>query len=230
MTAPKWISRLSLRRDDGATGALVGLLQRSANDAGAHELIWSLFGDDPARKRDFLYRAEDMGAGQSGFLCVSARPPEDRHALWNIEVKPYDPVVEAGQILSFVLRANPTVTRDGKRHDVVMDMKRRLGKQPKPSEAEISSNAEIWQAAGEKWLADRAGRLGAELLACRADGYRVLRFKRGRGKETGQISLASLDLSGRFRVVDPKALRRALFEGVGHGKAWGCGLLLVKPG
>lgn len=57
----------------------------------------------------------------------------------------------------------------------------------------------------------------------RAEGYEQ---HRGKG---GALRLSSVDISGRLRVSDPAALQRALFGGIGHGKAFGCGLLLVRP-
>lgn len=39
----------------------------------------------------------------------------------------------------------------------------------------------------------------------------------------------TVDSSGRLRVVDPVAMQQALFGGIGHATAFGCGLLLVRP-
>jgi CRISPR system Cascade subunit CasE len=213
------ISRLRLRRDSPAAMRVLGGML----DAGrAHRLLWTLFADGGDGRRDFLFRAgQGPHSADGDFLIVSSRPPEDERGLWTIEAKPYDPYLAAGQRLSFKLRANPTVMRDGKRHDVVTDRKRRLG------DTRVETNAEIWEAAGRDWLAARAPRLGIALTALRADAYRVERLARPGGARPATI--ASLDLSGALIVDDPVMLRAALFAGVGHGKAWGCGLLLVKP-
>jgi len=219
-----FISRLTFRREPGALKALVGILRQGLDDSGrAHRLLWTLFAEGgDGVKRNFLFRA---GGGpcspDEDFLVVSARPPRDPFGFWNVETKSYDPHLTPGRTLAFKLRANPTVTRAGKRHDVVMDRKRTMGK------VREATNAEIWEQAGRDWLDARAARLGVALLVCRADGYRVHRIRRA-GKRT-PISIATLDLSGRLRVEDPEKLTIALFSGVGHGKAWGCGLLLVKP-
>jgi len=218
------ISRLTFRRDTGTLKALVGILRSGRDDPGqAHRLLWSLFAEDGAAKRDFMFRQGGGPHSPDGdFLVVSARPPADPLGVWKIESKPYDPRFAPGDILAFKLRANPTIARKGKRHDVVMDRKRSLGK------IRDATNAEIWEQAGHDWLDARAPRFGFELLGCRANGYRVHRIRRGGGEPA--VSIATLDLSGRLRVVDSGKLRTALFAGVGRGKAWGCGLLLVRPG
>jgi CRISPR system Cascade subunit CasE len=76
------------------------------------------------------------------------------------------------------------------------------------------------------WLLARCERLGITAdnpESVRAEGYEL---HRGKG---GTLRLSTVDFSGRLRVLDPVALRRALFAGVGHGKAFGCGLLLLRP-
>ncbi len=217
-----FMSRLTLRRDTGAKGALLDLLRDGLDAARAHRVLWTLFGDDASRRRDFLFRRGRGPRSPDGdFLVVSERAPHDGQDLWSVEIKPYEPEFTTGQHLVFKLRANPTVTRGKMRHDVVMDAKRRLG-----SDREMA-NAELWESEGKKWLEARAARLGVTLGVCRADGYTVERFRRGAGK--GEISIAMLDISGTLEVRDPDLLRAALFHGVGHAKIWGCGLLLVKP-
>jgi CRISPR system Cascade subunit CasE len=54
---------------------------------------------------------------------------------------------------------------------------------------------------------------------------RTLRFRRG--QQTVTLRVATFD--GRFRVVDPTALRAALVNGIGRAKAYGCGLMTLAP-
>jgi CRISPR system Cascade subunit CasE len=49
---------------------------------------------------------------------------------------------------------------------------------------------------------------------------------RGKG---GALRVSTVDFSGQLRVEDADAFRRTLFTGIGHAKAFGCGLLLVRP-
>ncbi|MEO9331477.1 type I-E CRISPR-associated protein Cas6/Cse3/CasE [Pseudomonas guguanensis] len=186
-----------------------------------HALIWRLFPGDGAA-RDFIFRRlED----ERSFYVVSARPPQSDSGLFQIQSKPYVPKLEAGDRLRFDLRANPTVSirhEDGRsrRHDVLMNAKRSAA-----SDACERLN-EVVQAAGQKWLLERAERWG---LAIQEDsvlqaGYRQNRLRR----KGGNIEYSSLDYQGMAQVIDPQRLARALLEGVGHSKGFGCGLLLVK--
>jgi CRISPR system Cascade subunit CasE len=163
------------------------------------------------------------------FYLLSLREPDAEHALLRVESKPYYPQLGVGETLSFSLRANPTHTRktDGenakrrKRDDVVMHLKQRY-KQSTPDD--MPSEAELAQEAGEEWLIRQGLRHGFEVLAVRADNYRQPRLG-GRGRD---IRYSSLDFTGLLRVNQPEAFTRALLQGIGPAKAFGCGLLLVR--
>jgi CRISPR system Cascade subunit CasE len=60
----------------------------------------------------------------------------------------------------------------------------------------------------------------------RVDAYRQHRLARG-ADEQG-ITLSTVDLSGTLQVIDAARFEQALLGGIGHGKAFGCGLLLVR--
>lgn len=123
-------------------------------------------------------------------------------------------------------------------HDVLMAAKKRLG-HPLPEEASAVQRAELCKAmddAAREWLESRAENWG--LQVCRRDdplndelkpaldwsGYRQHRLHH-RGK---QVEFSSLDYQGIAEVNDPEKLNRALTQGVGRAKAFGCGLLVVR--
>jgi len=82
------------------------------------------------------------------------------------------------------------------------------------------------------WLTARAARHGFA-LASQQDGSpnvrlhqrRTQSFRRGMGTVT--ITTATYD--GVLEVTDAEAFRRALTTGIGHAKAYGCGLLTLAP-
>lgn len=210
------ISKVSLREGDGPAGVLAKLLTRRDDAYSRHELIWSLFAGRNGAARDFLYR--EVEGRKPSWIVVSARPPADETGLWRIETKPYAPALAAGRRLGFVLRANATVTRDGERHDVVMAAMKRDG----------LDRAEAIERAGGAWLERQGARDGfaIERARLRIGGYMRHRFERPGGKE---MVLAALDFEGFLTVTDAEAFARTLTAGLGRGKAFGFGLMLVRP-
>ena len=55
------------------------------------------------------------------------------------------------------------------------------------------------------------------------DGYTQHREK------GGELRYSTLDFSGTLTVTAPDAFKVALRQGVGRAKAFGCGLLLIRP-
>ncbi|CCG08637.1 type I-E CRISPR-associated protein Cas6/Cse3/CasE [Pararhodospirillum photometricum] len=230
---PWTLSRVSIRKTV-ATRALVGLLLPEGPDkpvapATGHRLIWSLFADAPDRSRDFLWRALDPGR----FLVLSHRPPCDPHGLFDIDTKPFDVRFRAGQRLDFSLRANPTVARrrEGRRSqrcDVVMNALHALP----PDEDRRTARPRLEREQGVAWLEARAAACGFALARhddtplVRVTGYRPHRLARS-GAEP--LRFSSLDLDGTLTVIDPERLYASIQRGIGSGKAFGCGLLLVRP-
>ena len=97
----------------------------------------------------------------------------------------------------FRLQANPTVTRQGKRYGL----------------------------AGEEqqldWLTRQGERHGFVVEAALVTASDVLSSRKG----DNRISLQRACFEGRLRVSEPAAFRSALEQGIGPGKAFGCGLL-----
>jgi CRISPR system Cascade subunit CasE len=216
-----WLTRAELRRDEPAQKAIARmLLDEGARDVG-HRLIWSLFTDDPDAKRDFLYREAEVGR----FLILSERPPADPAGMWRIQSKAYAPSLTPGLRLGFALRANPAQSvkipgRDrGVRVDAVMHAK---------SRADGSFGPEEIEAAALAWLFAREARLGVafDRDRCSAGGYHQISIARPRARP---IRHSVIDFDGVLEVVEPTLLADALARGVGKARAYGCGLLLLRP-
>jgi CRISPR system Cascade subunit CasE len=197
-----------------------------------HQLAWALFSDQYERERDFIYRWETDGPTPL-LYTVSQRKPVDREGLFQIKTKPYEPSLNVGQPLAFSLRANAVVKRRDENdrqqvHDVVMDLKHQLRESDEWDDGDVSQ-AELVQRAGVAWLESRAEQYGFHLAdgMVRAESYRKHQFKKPRNRR--KVTFVTIDFQGRFEVADVERFRRALYEGVGPTKAYGCGLLMVRP-
>lgn len=219
-----------IRLDPGADTARLARELAWGSAYREHQLLWRLFDDDPDARRDFLFRREDA-AELPQYFVLSQRKPEDRRGLWRVETKAYQPRLYTGQRLGFSLRANPVVTRrdaEGRhcRHDIVMDAK----KSPRWAEtapAQRESLPQLIQEAGSRWLQPRLARLGAQVRSHRAEGYR--QHKTYKGRAAKPIGYSTLDFTGSLTVTDPEAFGQVLRQGIGPAKAFGCGLLLIRP-
>lgn len=224
-----YLSKISLRPDAGDIRPFWRLIRNSYD---VHTLIWDIFGDDPERKRDFLFRTQYEERLPS-FLVLSSRQPENRYDVWNIQSRRYEPVLSIGQKLSFILRANPVRARTDengrmKRHDVVMDAKKRLETEKKPF-SDRPDEAEIVQKAGFVWLATRGEAHGFSIEEgmVRADGYLQHRLKKPKGG--CEVRFSTIEFSGLLTVEDPERFLSMLYQGIGPSKGFGCGLMLIKP-
>lgn len=198
-----------------------------------HQWLWQLFPAPGGTPRDFLYRRHDI-EGMPRYYVVSKRPPQQESNAWNIQTQSYKPKLEAGDRLRFDLRANPVVThgRDGKskRHDVVMQEKTRLLRERGLARwqdwqgEDKPALYELVRSTCGAWLKSRAIRLGFEINeeSLAVDGYQQ------HSGQKGEMRFSTVDFSGELSVVGPEPFGGALRDGIGHAKAFGCGLLLVR--
>ncbi|MDD0811737.1 type I-E CRISPR-associated protein Cas6/Cse3/CasE [Curvibacter sp. RS43] len=201
-----------------------------------HQWLWRWFPAPDGSARDFLFRRHEVD-GLTRFYVVSQREPQALGGTWQVQTRDYEPWLEPGSRWQFELRANPVVRheRDGKskRHDVVMNAKKILlaerGLQHwnewkgegKPSMRDLAQNA------CEKWLCQRASGAGFDVAVedLSVEAYVQHKVKGG----DRDLQFSTVDLAGQLTVTDPQAFQRTLLNGLGAGKAFGCGLLLVKP-
>lgn len=229
MTGTQYLSRVQLKRD-APISALAPLLLGDTNGGGpsglpGHHLVWSLFADRADRRRDFLWREMQTGV----FLMLSARRPNDPHGLFDIaEPKPFQPVLIAGDRLTFSLRANPVVRRReasrrrSAKHDVVMDALRAI-----PAGERASRRFEFVRERGFAWLERQAGKAGFETQGggVQIEGYEQHRVAR---QGAAPMVFSTLDFTGSLTVIDPNVFLAAMARGFGAAKAYGCGLMLIR--
>jgi len=231
-----FLSRARLRRDVPAAALWRELAPRDDDKrvATSHRLVWTLFADSPDRERDFLWREAAPGT----FYFLSTRAPEDRHNLFEIDPpKLFAPQLRVGDVLQFSLRANATVARRpqgasgervrGKPSDVVMDALYRI---PKGREREAARRDAIGTA-GLNWLRARGQGSGFRLPEDATDdgagcltSYRVVQLDH----RNTRMRLGVLDFEGKLLVDEPARFLEAIARGFGRGKAFGCGLMMIR--
>lgn len=188
-----------------------------------HQWLWRFFPSAEGAPRDHIFRRSDQGQSMR-FYVVSKRAPEPFSEAWSVRTKPYAPQLQAGDELEFELKANPVVTRQHegkhKRHDVVMDAKRR-------AQAEgiaPASGYALLRSACAAWLQSQGSRHG---FGFDEEDLSVDCYAQHAAKQ-GQLRFSSVEFRGRLTVTQPEAFQAMLVNGLGHAKAFGCGLMLVR--
>ncbi|MBU2533598.1 MAG: type I-E CRISPR-associated protein Cas6/Cse3/CasE [Alphaproteobacteria bacterium] len=204
----------------------------------AHRILWLLFSDDPAARRDFLFRDE----GEGTYLILSRRPPPDPHNLFDLDTKDFEPKLSPGDHLRFALRANPTrATKSpeaspkpgpngrvrGKRVDVVMHALKSVTQTDWAAETGRAFERDrIARETVNQWLAKRGEGSGFKLVGeAEVSSYAQIPLERKRGRAAG---FSQVDTSGVIEVTDPVAFLAQLETGFGSAKAFGCGLMLIR--
>ena len=232
MKAPIYLSRLSLKRSSDV-GPLISVLQPTGPSAQVeidHKLVWSAMppalqdahGPGSNGGTPFLWRRDDTPGG----YYVLGPAPSARSALFEVETKPFEANLAAGDRLEFVLRLNATVDRrtggrNGKREraDVAMDLLRAVPARNVPQSGKGAHRR-------QRPMACRP--LGRRRVHARRAASRRLSgdaFSRHR-TEAGRIGV--FDLRGLLSVTQPEMFLARLAGGFGRAKAFGCGLMLIR--
>ena len=212
-----------------------------------HQWLWKFFPSGADQTRDFIFRRHELEQ-MPRFYVVSQRPPTAFSEAWQVQSRDYDPQLQVGQRLSFQLRANPVISKKNgagksQRHDVVMQAKKQLleehglGKGAKWADWKDESSKpllyELVQKHCAEWLDGVAKRNGFEIALtneeesqCKLqiDAYEQSKV----AKRDHNIRFSAVDFSGELMVTNPELFQSALLNGLGHAKAFGCGLLLVR--
>ncbi len=145
-----YLSRITLHTSELSPAQLLHLVERG--EYVMHQWLWDLF--PGGKERQFLYRREEL-QGAFRFFVLSQEQPA-ASAIFDVQTRPFAPTLSAGQTLRFNLRANPTVCKNGKRHDLLMEAKRQRktqGDSPGYLVLSAAGGADVVGApGGAKWL------------------------------------------------------------------------------
>ncbi|MFI7609310.1 type I-E CRISPR-associated protein Cas6/Cse3/CasE [Micromonospora sp. NPDC049366] len=194
-----------------------------------HAAVRAAFAEPEDHERDgsrTLWRLDTSAPGRMLLYIVSPGRPDLTHLVeqagWPTTeawvTRDYDGLLDSlhpGQTWAFRLTANPS--HSGRK---TADAKETQRFGYLREEEQIG------------WLTNRATRHGFT-IATQHDGRpnlhlhhrRTQSFKRG----LGTVTLTTVTYDGILQVADANAFRQTLTRGIGHAKAYGCGLLTLAP-
>jgi CRISPR system Cascade subunit CasE len=191
------------------------------NSYDLHRQLWRLFpGEEKETRKNgeemrqgFLFRIEENQTGRPARLLVqSRRAPEAASGVVLIGTREIQPQPVAGQRLAFLLTANPVKT--------ITDTQRDAKPGKKSEKCRVPLIKEEDQ---REWIARKFADAG-EIEAVNVLPHAPIYFRKGnRGGK-----LVSVTFEGVLCVSDPARMTELLVNGIGHAKAFGCGLLLVR--
>jgi CRISPR system Cascade subunit CasE len=172
---------------------------------------WSVYGHSAMSAEELIRTAELVGTPE--MLSVIS--------LAEMRGKPLPTQIEPGRRIGFEIRLSPTTRADGREQDVWVSRM----KQAAPADGELLERPALTreEAYGE-WFARRLGG-AAELEVVRMTAFRQASMVRSGNRFTAP----EIVLQGTLRVTDPEAFRALHEGGIGRGKAYGFGLLLLRP-
>jgi CRISPR system Cascade subunit CasE len=205
----------------------------------AHQLAWKAFPGVPHGERPFLFSLDERG-GHHSLLVQSTTAPDwsflDGSA--RVQTKTFDPgrIPEATP-LKFFLRANPTVDRQGyqsgkQRIGVGLNPRLVFERMGRPHDAPRSpEEVAAWRR--EEligWLTRQADRHGFVVERCEPGPIVARRVIRDPKARQATMTFHEVEFTGTLQVADTNTFGAACARGVGRGRAFGYGLLMVRPG
>ncbi|MDY6054508.1 type I-E CRISPR-associated protein Cas6/Cse3/CasE [Micrococcus sp.] len=183
-----------------------------------------------------LWRVDQDGQRHTLYL-VGPREPDLTHVVeqagwagegWSsVDYSPFLSRLRRGQQWGFRLTANPV-------HSVSSGSGKRGKILPHVTPAQQT-----------QWLKERSSRWGFSLmdqegqpvedgqdspLLVTVTARRDERFgRRAEGEERQKVTLRMAQFDGALQIEDPERLRTALTAGMGRAKAYGCGLMTLRP-
>jgi CRISPR system Cascade subunit CasE len=164
-----------------------------------HQQVFKVAGPDARYARFSTYA-----------LVVSPQVPDIE------ECKRYEPKIANGELLSFSVHASVERRVEGKGYDPVARVRH----------AEQLSWSDASHRVAMEWLTRQGEAHGFGLEVLADASYEPVSCVRPRDRRG--ISHAALRMSGTLKVIDSERFGRALICGIGRGRAWGLGLLLVR--
>lgn len=224
-----WATRHRLLSPDGDYGYAL------------HALLSAAFGDLAPKPFHYLggrqgllaYTSADLGMLR---MNASLAPPDVARALGldHLDARPFPNAWRAGQCLGFEARIRPVVRgKDGRERDAYLH-----AVEGTVDTGQIAGNGSIAQRTViyKDWLEKQFGLDGAaQIVEAHLDSFRLTRVLRKAGssdngkRKTTNNAGPDVVFKGHLQVGDAPAFNRLLERGVGRHRAFGFGMLLLRP-
>jgi len=190
---------------------------------GMHRRIMSLFpsdaGPDPRARFGILFRTEDAPTGPH-LLIQSTHEPDTTllpHGYGTTLTRPLDALIDAirpGLTIRYRCAASP-VRKPGATTRALYNL---------PPVVPLTG------AAADEWWLRQADQSGLKPLTHHSRPLDAVRGERRPNDTPPQrIRHARTQFDGTAAIIDTDQLRTAVLNGIGRGKAYGCGLLSIAP-
>lgn len=218
-----WLTRLTpspasplARRELGAAGQI-----------SLHRRVMSLFPDDipdQARTRfGVLFRVEDTPAGSHLLIQSNQQPTTDRlpNDYGTLISRPLDQLLDAltsGRTIRYRCTASP-VRKPGATTRTLYQL---------PAVVDLHGEA------ADAWWHRQASQAGLKPLTLHSQPAETVRDHQRPHTPTtkgpgNRVRHHRVRFDGTATIIDPDLLRTAIHNGIGRGKAYGCGLLSIAP-
>ena len=189
---------------------------KSQNAYNWHDCLWQLFPHQPDAKRDFLFRVEHTAVGQgSQILMQSQREPNPIAVGAKLLAKrDYPLALKSGQVLRFILVANPVKT---------MKDQEDPPRKNKKGEVKTCRVPLLKEEQQREWLERKL--LGAARLESITVQPNLPLYFRKKDHPPGKI--VPVTFEGVLIVDQSTQLEALIINGIGPAKGFGCGLLSV---
>lgn len=224
-----WATRHRLLSPDGDDGYAL------------HALLMAAFGEQAPKPfrylgaRQGLLAYTDQSPDALRENALIALPDIDRAlGLSGLLFKAFPTTWRRGQTLAFEVRVRPIVrTKDGRERDVFLH---RVESDSAPKHATENEVADLRDAIYVEWLCHHLVAEGsAEILEAGMDAFRLSRvIRRAQFDDAGlrkarAVMGPDVILKGHLKIGDSDAFCRLLKRGIGRHRAFGFGMLLVRP-
>lgn len=229
MALGPWATRHQLLSPDGDYGYAL------------HALLSTAFGDLAPKPFHYLGGRQGLLAYTSVDLEMlrlnaSLAPPDVARALGldHLDARPFPTAWRAGQRLAFEARVRPVVrSKDGRERDAYLHAVEGTADTGKAAEnASIIRRTTIYA----DWLGQQFAVDGAAQIAeVQLDSFRLTRVLRKAGtgdngkRKTTHNAGPDVVFKGQLQVGDAPAFNRLLERGIGRHRAFGFGMLLLRP-